>query len=110
MNATDQLLAYIRYSSDSSEQFLVMINFSEDTREFELTVSLSNAEVVLSTSFDRSGSLELPGNVTLSGGEAMVVRGSRSEESCETESKQLCIMCNHDSYLRLHRNSRHTRS
>ena len=94
INATDQLLAYIRYSSDSSEQFLVIINFSEDTREFELTVSLSNAEVVLSTSFDRSGSLELPGNVTLSGGEAMVVRGSRSEESCETESKQLCTMCN----------------
>ena len=94
INASDQLLAYMRYSSESSEQFLVLINFSEDTQYFELTVSLTNAVIELSTSFDRSGSLDLPGNVTLSGGEAMIVRGQRSDGSCEAESMQLCMMCN----------------
>ena len=94
INATDEVLVYLRYSSDTAKQFLIIINFSENPETIAITTPFTDATVRLSTSFNRRGTLDLPGNVTVSGGEALVVSVTRNEESCDTLITDLCGMCN----------------
>ena len=78
-NSTD-LFAYLRFDSTTSDKtdLLIIVNFAEEetTMDFSGVVSLNDTTVLLSSSLNRTGSIDL-GSVELFGGEAIVVRGSR---------------------------------
>lgn len=94
VNATDEILAYLRYAPESTQQYLIVINFSEEMQEIELDVPLSEAVIELSSFLNRTDSVNFPGNVTLAGGEALVIKGVRPQESCDTGSVRRCDVCN----------------
>ena len=73
--------AYLREHEES--KLLVVINFSEDEVDVNLneSVELKDPTVLLSSNLDRTGSIELQ-NITLLGGEALVIRESDGEHSC----------------------------
>lgn len=77
VNATDEVFAYMRHSDRVSEQFLVVINFSEEPFTTSVNISLSKPNIVLSSALNRTDcdvvNLE---QLQLYGGEAMVIKGS----------------------------------
>lgn len=73
------IFAYHRYHENSSEDFLVIVNFSElpTTCSFVDDIRLNDPEIVLSSNLNRTGGIRLD-SVDLLGGEALVVKGKKS--------------------------------
>ena len=77
------VFAYRRYYANSTDEFLVIINFSElpTNASFVNEIKLENPEIVLSSNLNRTRSIRLD-SVKLLGGEALVVKGKNSRYSC----------------------------
>lgn len=68
--------AYLRHHSGTDERFLVVINFSPNSTTVDLTAAeLQYPEVALSSGLNRNGTVSLA-SVELSGGEALVIKGT----------------------------------
>ena len=98
INATNEILAFSRSAPDTARQYLVIINFSEETQKMEMDVDFSQAVIELSSYLNRTGSVNLPGNITLAGGEALVISGVRTRESCDISPVRRCSVCNETTF------------
>ena len=81
--STTSVLAYRRYEDSVTEQFLVVVNFLNETTSSGFAndaVSLYDPAVALSSNLNRTGPIDLKA-FDLLAGEALVIKG-RSEEAC----------------------------
>lgn len=68
------IYAYRRFHSSSSDQFLVVVNFSQQPTTAKFDAIFSEPQIVLSSNLNRTGTVNL-GSVDLLQGEALVIKG-----------------------------------
>ena len=73
VNSTD-IYAYRRYHDSNSDQFLVVLNFSQQPTTVTLDVPFVDPQIVLSSNLNRTGAVNLS-SVDLLQGEALVIKG-----------------------------------
>lgn len=77
---TTEIYAYRRFCKSSSDEYIVVINFAEQSMEANLNsttvAGLQDPFIVLSSNLNRTGNVTLT-EVPLSKGEAIIIKGSR---------------------------------
>lgn len=68
------IYAYRRFHSSSNDQFLVVVNFSQQPTTAKFDAIFSEPQIVLSSNLNRTGTVDL-GSVDLLQGEALVIKG-----------------------------------
>lgn len=68
------IYAYRRFHNSSSDQFLVVVNFSQQPTTAKFDAIFSEPQIVLSSNLNRTGTVNL-GSVDLLQGEALVIKG-----------------------------------
>ena len=81
VNSTTEIYAYRRHHESSTDEFIILMNLSEMPTTTALTgVALSDPEIVLSSSLNRTGTVDLE-SIYLCGGEALVIQGTRNDNN-----------------------------
>ena len=100
LNATQEILVYMRYQSDSQdykENYIIAINFSKKNLTTSVNLSLTHTELLVSTYPDRDANTNIDlSSFQLRSGEGLVIRGYSSEQSCQKVKvieSQSCKVC-----------------
>ena len=68
------IYAFRRYHGSSSDQFLIVVNFSQQPTTAKFDAIFSEPQIVLSSNLNRTGTVDLA-SVDLAQGEALVIKG-----------------------------------